>query len=158
MATILTRIAYISGLVTLPTSRQREEGYKKALEEYGIPLEESLIRIGDSKYESGMNLTRELLSMKNPPDAIFAGNNLMTLGALETIHKMGFRIPKDIAIVGFDDMIWSNSLNPPLSAVRQPAWEIGKRAGELLIQRIEEPGRACIRMILKTELMKRSSA
>jgi DNA-binding LacI/PurR family transcriptional regulator len=152
------RIAFISGLETLPTSRHREEGYRDALEEYQMEPDESLLRIGDSKIDSGRNLTRELLSMKNPPDAIFAGNNLMTLGALETIQRMGLRIPRDIAIIGFDDMIWSNSLNPPLSAVRQPAWEIGKRAGELLIQRIEEPGRACVRMVLKTELMKRSSA
>ena len=112
---------------------------------------------GDSKYISGQRLCEELLSQKNPPDAIFAGNNLITLGALETIHRRGLNIPGDIALIGFDDMIWSNSLNPPLSAVRQPAWEIGKRAGELLIQRIEESGRPCIQMTLKTELMIRSS-
>jgi DNA-binding LacI/PurR family transcriptional regulator len=152
-----SRIAYISGLTTIPTSRQRELGYRDALAEYRLPVDESLIRHGDSKYNSGQDLCRELLSMKNPPDAIFAGNNLITLGALETIHTMGLKIPQDIAIIGFDDMIWSSSLSPSLTAVRQPAWEIGKRAGELLIQRIEEPGRACIQMILKTELMKRSS-
>ncbi len=152
-----SRIAYISGLPSIPTSRQRELGYRDALHENHLPVDEDLIRHGDSKYESGLRLCNELLSLPKPPDAIFAGNNLITLGALETIHKKGLKIPKDIAIIGFDDMIWSNSLSPPLSAVRQPAWEIGKRAGELLIQRIEEPGRACIQMILKTELMKRSS-
>ncbi len=151
------RIAHISGLPSIPTSRQRELGYKDALEQNGLPVDESLVKHGDSKYESGLKLCRELLNLPDPPDAIFTGNNLITLGALETIHTKGLRIPKDIAIIGFDDMIWSNSLSPPLSAVRQPAWEIGKRAGELLIQRIEEPGRTCIQMILKTELMKRSS-
>jgi LacI family transcriptional regulator/LacI family repressor for deo operon, udp, cdd, tsx, nupC, and nupG len=152
-----SRIAYIAGLPTIPTSHQREQGYRDAHAHSRIPLDEELVKYGDSKYESGQKLCRELLSLPAPPDAIFAGNNLITLGALETIHKMGLKIPQDIAIIGFDDMVWSSSLNPPLSAVRQPAWEIGKRAGELLIQRIEEPGRACIQMILKTELMKRSS-
>jgi LacI family transcriptional regulator/LacI family repressor for deo operon, udp, cdd, tsx, nupC, and nupG len=147
------RIAYISGLPSIPTSRQREMGYRDAHQHNQLAVDEDLIKHGDSKYDSGLNLCRELLRMQDPPDAILAGNNLITLGALETIHKMGWKVPGDIAIVGFDDMIWSNSLNPPLSAVRQPAWEIGKRAGELLIQRIEEPGRACIQMIL----MKRSS-
>lgn len=150
-------IAYLSGLTSIPTSRQREQGYRDAHLQNGLRVDESLVRHGDSKWDSGSRLCRELLELPDPPDAIFAGNNLITLGALETIHKKGLKIPTDIAVVGFDDMIWSNSLNPPLSAVRQPAWEIGKRAGELLIQRIEEPGRACIQMILKTELMKRSS-
>jgi LacI family transcriptional regulator/LacI family repressor for deo operon, udp, cdd, tsx, nupC, and nupG len=95
--------------------------------------------------------------MKNPPDAILTGNNLITLGALETIHKYGLSIPKDIAIIGFDDMNWSNSLNPPLTAVRQPAYEIGKRAAELLIQRIDDPTRPSIQMMLNTELIIRKS-
>jgi DNA-binding LacI/PurR family transcriptional regulator len=151
------RIAYISGLTTIPTSLHREQGYRDAHIQHQLPVDETLIRHGDSKYESGLRLCRELLNLPDPPDAIFAGNNLITLGALETIHSMGLKIPQDVAIVGFDDMVWSNSLNPPLSAVRQPALEIGKRATELLIQRIEEPGRTCIQMILKAELMKRSS-
>jgi LacI family transcriptional regulator/LacI family repressor for deo operon, udp, cdd, tsx, nupC, and nupG len=102
-------------------------------------------------------LCEELLNLKNPPDAIFTGNNLITLGALETIHKRNLNIPNDIAIVGFDDMYWSISLNPPLTAVKQPAYEIGKRAAELLIQRIKDPSRPTVNMTLKTELMVRSS-
>jgi DNA-binding LacI/PurR family transcriptional regulator len=151
------RIAYISGLLTIPSSRLRERGYKEALQDNGIEIDQELIRYGDSKHESGVRLCEELLNMANPPDAVFTGNNLITLGALETIHRRGIKIPSEIAIVGFDDMYWSNSLNPPLTAVRQPAYEIGKRAGELLIQRIENPERECIQMILNAELKIRSS-
>lgn len=151
------RIACISGMQSIPTTRHREHGYRDAHELAGLPVDETLVRWGDSTYTSGQKLCRELLSLGNPPDAIFAGNNLITLGALETIHKTGLQIPRDVAVIGFDDMVWSSSLNPPLTAVRQPAWEIGKRAGELLIQRIEEPGRPCIQMTLKTELMIRNS-
>lgn len=152
------RIAYIAGLPTIPSSQIREKGYREALKANNIEIDEQLIRYGNSKHESGVKLCGELLNLSTPPDAIFTGNNLITLGALETIHRKGLKIPRDIAILGFDDMYWSNSLNPPLTAVKQPAIEIGKRAGELLIQRINDPSRPAIRMMLNAELMKRSSA
>ena len=152
------RIAHISGLPTIPSSRLRLRGYKDALEENGLQFNQELVRSGDSSHISGIKLCEELLSLPEKPDAIFTGNNLITLGALETIHKHELNIPNDIAIIGFDDMYWSNSLNPPLSAVRQPAYEIGKRAGELLIQRINEPSRECIQMILNAELKIRKSS
>jgi len=151
------RIAYISGMPTIPSSRLREKGYREALADNGIPFNQELVRYGDSKHESGIRLCEELLNLSSPPDALFTGNNLITLGALETIHRKKLRIPEDIAIVGFDDMYWSNSLNPPLTAVRQPAYEIGKRAAELLIQRIDDPSRQSIQMILNAELKIRSS-
>ena len=153
-----SRIAYIAGLPTIPSSRYREKGYREALIANGLAVDEQLVRYGNSKHESGVELCDELLSLPNPPDAVFTGNNLITLGALETIHRKGLKIPQDIAIIGFDDMYWSNSLNPPLTAVRQPAIEIGKRAGELLIQRINDPERPTIQMMLSAELMKRSSS
>lgn len=152
------KIAYISGLKSIPSSRSREEGYLEAMSQHNIPVNPQYIKYGDSKYEGGFKLCEELLALPEPPDAIFAGNNLITLGALESIHNHGLRIPDDIAVVGFDDMIWSSSLNPSLTAVRQPAYDIGQRAGELLLQRIAEPQRTCIKMILKTELILRRSS
>ncbi len=151
------RIAYISGLSTIPSSLLRERGYREALAKYGVPCDPVLVRRGDSKHQSGIQLCGELLDLPDPPDALFAGNNLITLGALEEIHRRGLKIPKDIAIVGFDDMYWSSSLNPPLTAVRQPAGEIGRRAGELLIQRINDPQRTSVQMMLNAELIRRKS-
>ncbi len=151
------RIAYISGQKQIPSSRYREEGYREALEANGLEFDPEIVKYGDSKLGSAVKLCDELLDLPNPPDAIFTGNNLITLGALEAIHKRGLQIPSDVAILGFDDMYWSISLNPPLSAVRQPAYEIGRRAGELLIQRISDPKRPPIHMTLNTELMIRKS-
>jgi LacI family transcriptional regulator/LacI family repressor for deo operon, udp, cdd, tsx, nupC, and nupG len=151
------RIAYISGIPKIPSSRDREQGYKDALKDNNLTVYDELIKYGDSRHESAVKLCAELLSLPEPPDAIFTGNNLITLGALETIHTRKLNIPNDIAIVGFDDMYWSISLNPPLTAVRQPAYEIGKCAAEQLISRINNPERATSNMILKTELMVRSS-
>ncbi len=151
------KIAYISGLPEIPTSRQRETGYRKALEEFGVPYRKELVKYGDSGMQSGIRLAGELLSQELRPDAIFTGNNLITLGALETIMKTGLRIPEDIAIIGFDDMPFSGTLNPPLTAVRQPAYEIGRRAAELLYQRILEPDRPNVQILLNTELIIRKS-
>lgn len=151
------RIAHIGGLPSIPSSVLRERGYRKALQAHQLEVDPELIRFGNSGYESGVCLSADLLRLPNPPDALFTGNNLITLGALETIHAMKLRIPGDIAVIGFDDMYWANSLNPALSAVRQPAYEIGKRAGELLIQRISDPGRPAIQMSLNAELMVRDS-
>lgn len=151
------RIAHIGGLTTIPSSRLRDSGYRKALVAGGLPVDESLIVHGDSSYASGIQFMEQLLKLPTPPDAVFTGNNLITLGALEAINSRKLRIPQDIAILGFDDMNWSNALNPPLTAVRQPAYEIGKRAGELLIQRINDPKRPCIQMTLNSELKVRSS-
>lgn len=151
------RIAHIAGLPTIPSTRLREQGYKRALAENKIPFDPQLLVYGNSTLESGVELTEKLLNLKLPPDALFTGNNLITLGALETINKRKLQIPKDIAIIGFDDMNWANSLNPPLTAVRQPAYEIGQRAGELLIQRIHDPKRTPVLMTLNSELMVRGS-
>jgi LacI family transcriptional regulator/LacI family repressor for deo operon, udp, cdd, tsx, nupC, and nupG len=99
----------------------------------------------------------ELLDLPQPPTALFVGNNLMTLGALETIHSRGLRIPDDLAIVGYDDMPWALAFNPPLTAVRQPSQELGRRAAELLLARNDDPKRSTTRVTLKPERMVRRS-
>jgi len=151
------RIAYIGGLPQIPSSMERRDGYLQALRDAGIEPAQELIKFGDSKHESGKSLAGLLLDLNNPPTALFTGNNLITLGALEMIHNRGIKIPEEVAIIGFDDMYWSVSLNPPLTAVSQPAFEIGRRAAELLFDRINEPGRQPVKLILKTELIKRNS-
>lgn len=151
------RIAYIGGLPSIPTSQTRKDGYLRALKQNDIAVDENLIKFGDSKHESGRKIASQLLKLKNPPTAIFAGNNLITLGALETIHTLNLAIPEDVAIIGFDDMPWAISLNPPLTAVKQPGYDIGKHAAGLLYQRIMEPDRLPAKTMLNTELVIRNS-
>lgn len=151
------RIGYVGGLYAIPTSRHRRDGYIKALEEHGIDVDESLIKFGDSKRESGQQMVREFLDMDVPPTALFTGNNVITLGGLEVIHSRGIRIPEEIALVGFDDMYWSNSLNPPLTAVLQSGYEIGKQATSMLFKRLEEPEREPRKVLLNTKLIIRQS-
>jgi len=151
------RIALLSGPLQIPTYKERLKGYQEALVENGITIDDELIKIGDSTHKSGCDFTKELLAMGNPPTAIFAGNNLITLGALEVLHLNKVKIPENMSIIGFDDVYWAISLNPPLTAVSQPGFEIGRRAADLLLNRILEPNRPHARVILDTQLMIRQS-
>lgn len=151
------RIGHIRGNPHIPTTLERQAGYEAALNKYGIVIDPGIIKGRDSDHQSGVEFIGELLDLPNPPTAVFTANNLLTLGALETIHARGLRIPEDIAIVGFDDMYWSMSLNPPLTAVRQSGFEIGRLAIELLYKRIADPFRSKVNVVLKTALIVRKS-
>lgn len=152
-----TRIAHITGASQIQTTLERNKGYERAMKTNNIAIDPELIKTSNSEYESGVGLMRELLNLKNPPTAVFTANNLLTLGALETINEKNLMIPDDISIIGFDDMYWSKSLNPPLTAVKQSGIEIGKRATELLLERIKDPDRPMVSLIINTELMIRKS-
>jgi DNA-binding LacI/PurR family transcriptional regulator len=131
------RIAIINGYIDRTTGRGRLNGYLRALKEAGIPKDDSLIKIGNFKKRSGINLARELLESSNRPEAIFISNLDMTLGALITIKEIGTKIPDDIGIVGFDDPEWALILDPPITTVSQPVYSLGSTAAEMLIGKIE---------------------
>ena len=150
-------IGLIEGRSQVSTSRERRRGYLDALAERGITVRKELMRAGDFKQESGRLLANELLALRKPPTALFVCNNLMTVGALATIHQRGLRVPQDVAIVGFDDLPWAEALDPPLTVVRQPAYEVGRQAMELLLKRIMDPDRAPVTVRLLPELVTRSS-
>jgi DNA-binding LacI/PurR family transcriptional regulator len=128
------------GLVSLPLAtlpgEERCEGYKGALMANGIPVSQELIAIGDAKEVSGYESAMHLLQTEYQPTALFCANNLMTLGALRAIKDLGLHVPQDVSIIGFDDMLWSPLLTPPLTCVAQPTYEMGQRAAELLLERI----------------------
>ncbi|WP_457652425.1 LacI family DNA-binding transcriptional regulator [Rhodocaloribacter sp.] len=151
------RIGIITGLPSLSTSRERLEGYMEALSKHHVVPDPTLVREGDSKYPSGLRQTHALLELPEPPTALFVCNNLMTLGALEAIHLRGLRPPHDFSIIGFDDMPWAASLNPPLTTVRQPGHAIGRCAAELLLKRIADPERPASLVVLQPELIVRQS-
>ncbi len=150
-------VALIGGPLGLSVSRERSAGYQDALRAAGLPLRESLVVAGDFRQEGGRLAMAGLLALSRPPRAVLSANNLMTLGALEAIHERGLDIPEDIAIVGFDDMSWAASLRPALTAVVQPAEELGRAAAHLLLERIKQPNRLTRRVVLPTRLTVRAS-
>ena len=139
------------------TAKERERGVHEAMREAGRTTRPELIYHGDFRESGGYDGMRALMALARPPSAVFVANNLMTLGAFRALHEAGIRIPEEVALVGFDDMPWATSLNPPLTAVSQPSQEIGSSAADLLLDRIARPERSIRHLILETTLVVRAS-
>ncbi len=121
---------------------ERWEGYKQALEDAGIEYDDKLvIQAGQATIEEEKTLLFDAivdyLRQKNRPEAIFATTDMLAIKIMSVIHSLGLRIPEDIAIVGFDDILMSGYTTPPLTTVRQPAEQIGKRSAEIVFSLIE---------------------
>jgi LacI family transcriptional regulator len=153
------RIGVITGPMTITTGRERIEGYRQALREAEIKLDPTLERFGSFQVDSGQLLANELLSLEPPIDALFVGNNLMTMGALQAIDAHNLRIPDDLAVVGYDEMPWSSLNVISLTTVTQPVYELGVAAAQRLFQRLQNPGiQARQEIILSSTLRIRGSS
>ncbi len=152
-----SRIGIICGIKGLSNTEERFGGYKKALKESGIPLSKELITYGDYVEKGGRNAMNRLLSLKNPPTAVFSTNNLMTLGCIKELYSRKIPIPDKMALIGFDDSTWAEALIPPLTTIKQPGYELGINAAELLIKRLNNPSSSTMNIVLNTELIIRES-
>lgn len=151
------RIGYVGGPPNLSVAKDRYAGYGQALQQADVPLDRALVRNADFQQAGGYAATEMLLQLPARPTALFVANNLMTLGALQALHERRLRIPDDVALIGFDDMPWATSLQPPLTAVAQPTYELGTTAAKLLLARLREPERPHRRVVLETKLVVRGS-
>lgn len=151
------RIACIAGPSSITPSAERITGYKKALNEAGLSYDEHLVLRGDYHAQSGMDSTHTILRMSPHPTAIFALNDLMALGALRAAAEAGYSVPKDLAIVGYDDLEIAHFMNPPLTTIAQPKKEIGAQAVNLLVERLSHKSRPHTRLVLPPELIIRRS-
>jgi LacI family transcriptional regulator len=151
------RIGMISGPLDKASGFERYTGLKEALDDLGAPLEEGLVRFGDFRTTGGMEAARGLMGLPSPPTALVIANNQMTLGAMLAAKEAGLVIPKDISLVGFDDPEWAPLADPPLTALAQPTYEMGVRAAELLLDRIENGGGETSRLLLRPWLEVRES-
>jgi len=129
------RIAHFAGPQNLVIGKDRLQGYMNALSEAGIPVDNRLIVEADT-FEKARNAVVKMLDEKNIPDGIFAVNDLTAIGAMQTIQKRGYKIPDEIAIVGFSDGYLSGITDPHLSSVDQHGYEMGTTAAEMLFHRI----------------------
>jgi DNA-binding LacI/PurR family transcriptional regulator len=150
-------VALLGGPSRHSTAKERERGYHDAIRGAGRAIRPELVHYGDFREEGGYNGMKALLALPRRPTAVFVANNLMTLGAFRALHEARVAIPGELALVGFDDMPWATSLNPPLTAVSQPSQDIGSSAADLLLDRIARPDRANRHLILETTLVVRAS-
>jgi LacI family transcriptional regulator len=152
------RIACITGPRKVSTAMDRLAGYRSALRAGGVRYDKDLVRHADFREAGGYAAMESLLELADPPEALFATNNLMTVGALECLARKGLRAPDDIAIVGFDDIPWADLVIPSLTTVAQPTYELGRTAGMLLKDRTTSPGRPPSTVTLRTELHIRATS
>ncbi len=131
------RIGYIGGL-TLDNDRtqMREAGYRDALAELGLPLDTNAMLSVPFEYEAGADALVELLRRRPDVDAVFAAGDILAIGVLLECIRRGWRVPKRLAVAGFDDAKLSNRIVPPLTTVRVPRYEIGRTVGQVLLQRV----------------------
>jgi DNA-binding LacI/PurR family transcriptional regulator len=151
------RIGAILASPEITTGRERFQGYETALAEREIALDSTLVRTGLPKEVLGYQFACELLSLPEPPTAIFTGNNLLTLGALRGINDRGLAIPEDVSLVGFDDMEWTSLIKPRLTVVAQPTYAIGRSAADIILKRIADPTHPVEQIVFKPEIQIRES-
>ena len=131
------RLGCISGPLETTTGQERLAGFRRGIERNGAQVDDSLVQVGDFREASGTRAMERLLQLDRPPDAVLVANNLMTLGALEAVLNAGFRIPDQIAIIGFDDSPWNVLSRPSITSIAQPTYELGTETSRLLMSRIE---------------------
>ncbi|GAA4559448.1 LacI family DNA-binding transcriptional regulator [Planotetraspora kaengkrachanensis] len=152
-----TRIGMIGGPTDMLCSRARIDGYRAALETAGLNLDPELIRNGDFLVNSGHDHGHGLLSLPDPPTAIFAGSDLQAFGVFEAARQRGLRVPQDLSVVGFDDLPLARSAWPPLTTVRQPLQEMAALAARMVLAMGRGEGTEAPRVELATDLVIRES-
>jgi DNA-binding LacI/PurR family transcriptional regulator len=152
------RIGFIGGHSGRGVARGRLTGFRAGLAAAGIAEDAALVREGDLDEESGRREARALLEQADPPTAIFCVNDRTALGALAALAELGLRVPEDISVVGFDDIPLAALVRPPLTTVRQPTHDLGRRAAEFLLARIAQPDSPRRKEVLPCALVARRSS
>ena len=149
-------VGIITGNQEISTSQVRYRGYEKALKEHNLTIDPSLVKMGNSKYSGGYEKTQELLD-DGKMTALFPANIMMTISALKCLSYNNIRIPDDVAVLGFGDCPWAELTNPPLSTMRHPILELGKKAAEILLGRIKENTGEFRDYLIPVEIIKRKT-
>ena len=151
-------VALIGGLQRATPIREREQGFRRSLMETDCPLNEKNYRRSETfTYESGREAARQIMQQENAPDAIFCVNDMLALGAMDGVRSLGFRIPHDVWVVGYDDIELASWSSYELTTVRQPIQVMVDEAVSLLLAKIENPHKPLVRLKLSNQLVVRNS-
>ncbi len=152
------RIGHIKGDLRQVAAQDRLAGYRRALVEAGLQGGEDLVQGGSWLPADASVATIRMLDMANPPTAVFAANDELAMNVIEVLRSRKYRIPDDVAVVGFDDVPLSQELIPPLTTVRIPFADLGRRAADLLLHVIKQNTNECIAETVPLELIRRGTA
>ena len=151
------RIGMLTGRPDLESARLRERGYRQALAAAGLTVDEGLVRVGAYDPEVSLEQARRLLTVPDPPTAIFAANDVSAIATIEVATELGLRVPADLSVVGFDNIPESALCAPPLTTIDQPIREMGERSVRLLMQLIRGEHAEVTHITLATALVVRQS-
>ena len=151
------RIAHIAGLLHTSAALNRLAGYRSALEHLGLPYRDEYVAEADYRYASGCAAMRRLLALPEPPDAVSASSDMSALGAMRAIRDLGLSVPKDVAIVGYDDILFASLSTPTLTTIRQNMGQLGEVACGALIELFEGRTHELPKLVLPVELIVRES-
>lgn len=152
-----TKIAFVEGTMDETNARDRLQGYKNSIKKYGLASRSDYIICGEFNREIAYERAAKLINLSDRPTAIFCSDDYMALGVIERIKAAGLKIPKDIAVVGFDNIEMSEFVKPSLTTIVQPMYEIGRSSVEALLELITKLKKPPIRKMLKTEIIIRES-
>ncbi|BAJ00607.1 LacI family DNA-binding transcriptional regulator [Shewanella violacea] len=150
-------IGLLAGPLDKSNSQNRIAGYRRAMAEAKLEVDECWIQSGEFTYEGGAEAMSRLLNQSSPVTAIFASNDLMAMGAIRVAGKQGLTIPEDLSIIGYDDIPGAKYFNPPLTTMSQPLEQLAEQAIAMLLARIETPKREGQRTLLPPSLIIRDS-
>lgn len=151
------RVGAVLGCLHLEETTERMAGYRKALQDAGLPMEERLVMLGSYDEQHGYDVTQRWLERGICPPAIFCGSDTIATGALLALYKAGASVPNEVAVVGFDDIPNARFTAPPLTTVHQPIADKGARAVSMLLERLAQPGVPSHHLRLPAELVVRDS-
>jgi len=151
------KIVYIVANRSIPASNLRVEGYMNAFREAGAHFSPEWIYIAEPSFNGGYNSTNAILERKPHPNAILTMNDVMAMGALKHLKECKIRVPEDISLAGYDDLIYTPLLETPLTTVRQPMEQMCRKAVKILIDKIENPDGINEKILLRPELIIRNS-
>lgn len=151
------RIAYIGKNARAMDAIKRFAGYRTALEVASIPLDPDLQQNGNFTTEDGYTATRALMALQRPPTAIFAGNDHQAIGVYRALYELGIAIPQEVSVIGFDNLAYTELMNPSLTTIHVPRLELGRSAATMLLQLIAGEPLDPMLVVLPTRLLERQS-
>ncbi|MBA7701110.1 Catabolite control protein A [subsurface metagenome] len=150
-------IAFIAGSLNETNARDRLEGFRKAMKDFGLPCRDNCIVYGDFNRDKAYNEVGKLLALEDRPSAIFSSDDYMAIAAMQRIKDAGLSVPKDIAVIGFDNIELSDHVQPALTTIQQPLQELGTKSMELLLDLINGRQKTPVNQFLDVKLIKRQS-
>ncbi|MFP5113822.1 LacI family DNA-binding transcriptional regulator [Bacillaceae bacterium C204] len=150
------KIAFFSGPIDVSSTIERFEAYKDVLRRYQIALNEDLIFVGESSFEEGYQMAKELFSSQSV-DGIIAVNNVIAMGVYKVLKEKKIQIPEEVSFIAYDDFNWMELTEPSITTIRQPSFEMGQTAAKLLLERLEDHTKEAEEICIESTIVLRNS-